>query len=700
MSEAKVDGGGKDPGTVSSWRSGSDPTSMPPGDVGEGSSVGTGISVGEEGAAVPGVRSRRKRTTGCNGGISSVPASARGVRASRGGGRSGGTCNSRESCVACAVGGSSDRGTVNSDPSCMMAPWSSSMPPGEVGEGNSVGTGISEGDEGAGLPPIGVRSRPVRRGRIGGTSSVCASAGVRPSRTALTGGAISSVRASLGVVVSLPTGGRDTGTGNSASSVAATVVGGTSVNAGVSSGASIVPTSTTTSPGDVGEGSSVGTGISVGDGGTLTASTSSALGVRRSRAERRGGAISSVKASLGVRRSRAGLAGGTRSSTSSPTPSSVGEGLSVGTGISLGDEGAAPGVRCVRSRAGLAGGAISSVRASLGVVRSRRGGRAAGTCSSTGGASAATVVGGIDTDTDPGIVISCVVSSSCSSSPSSVGEGLSVGTGISVGEGGAAPGVRGVRPVRGGRANGAISSRSVIGSLGVVVSRRDRSAGGLGGAITSDSTSLGVVASRRGRSGGGGRRVAGSSCVSEPAPGTISMSSSEGTSVGTGISVGDEGSATGGSVRPWRAPLGNGAISSTSADGTVREEASSRRRGGGTCNCGANSVGAAEREVPTVDTALSCVLVGSSSMSESRSPGEVGDGCSVGTGISVGDDGAGSTTPAEPAEGVRLSRRIGCSGGTSSVTASRGAALGRARRGGGGSISIASTGTVATSVGC
>jgi len=125
------------------------------GDVGDGNSVGTGISVGDVGAA----RARAENSGSSMAGIGNSVSTSRGVRASRGGTMGNATISSASSRgVRASRGGSIGTATISSA-SPARAPLggrnicttskSTSMGAGEVGEGSSVGTGISVGDDGS-----------------------------------------------------------------------------------------------------------------------------------------------------------------------------------------------------------------------------------------------------------------------------------------------------------------------------------------------------------------------------------------------------------------------------------------------------------------------------------------------------------------------------------------------------------------------
>lgn len=326
-------------------------TSAPPsshGDVGDGTSVGTGISVGEDGTAEPSISADSRGTAvalegrplgtatpSCSG------AGEVGDGTSVGTGISVGEEGARAeamSAEAMAAEYSAERatGTGARPPGGAAIPSRSGA--GEVGEGTAVGTGISVGDEGAGAEPSISADSMAAEGWPG------AARGGRATGTAMPSGSGAGEvgdGTSVGTGISVGEEGAGADAAISADSMAAENCAG-----GPWGGSAIGPPSTSPSPpGEVGDGTSVGTGISVGEEGTCTPSC----------AGRRGsGAVACLSArSVGTSTPVVGT-----SNPPSAAPGDVGEGTAVGTGISVGEEvaGAEP-ASSAEEGAGIAPGA-------------------------------------------------------------------------------------------------------------------------------------------------------------------------------------------------------------------------------------------------------------------------------------------------------------------------------------------------------
>mmetsp|Transcript_80123 Transcript_80123/g.229980 ORF Transcript_80123/g.229980 Transcript_80123/m.229980 type:complete len:370 (+) Transcript_80123:217-1326(+) len=330
-------------------------------DVGEGTSVGTGMSVGEEGAA----RGTSPEEMGPE------------AEAARSG---GGTMSSASST---ADPGAADTGKAKGTRPLSSAPASPARAAGEVGDGKPAGTGISVGEDGLGPEADAPRGRePEERRGSSSSSGSCASSGATS---------------------------------------------------------------------DVGDGCSVGTGISVGDSAPMNSAEAYAADTNTSSASSLGACLMFTS----------GSAVGTASSSSSPRTGDVGDGNSVGTGISVGEEGGSPELKAAEPNA-----AEACPNAEGGLTNSR-------TCSERERT--------MDVEPSVGDPGTSTAGASPSSGARDVGEGTSVGTGISVGE------------EEAGGPEGAISAEAEGPPSGP-------SAGGIGTTVgTSSGTSVGTSCRLRSR---------------------------------------------------------------------------------------------------------------------------------------------------------------------------------------------------------
>jgi len=358
-------------------------------DVGEGTSVGTGMSVGEEGAA----RGTSPEEMGPE------------AEAARSG---GGTMSSASST---ADPGAADTGKAKGTRPLSSAPASPARAAGEVGDGKPAGTGISVGEDGLGPEADAPRGRePEERRGSSSSSGSCASSGATSDV-----GDGCSVGTGISVGDSAPMNSAeayaaDTNT-SSASSLGACLM--------FTSGSAVGTASSSSSPrtGDVGDGNSVGTGMSVGEDGApggadpMPADTMLADGT-----------------------SPCFGAGGTPTSASSSAvagAADVGEGNSVGTGMSVGDDGAGMDIEergSCEERCWALPPTLPDVGplAAMGATTSSSV-RVVGTVMTSVGSAGVRSVGAAAVGT----------SIASSKGTGEVGAGSSVGTGISVGEDGA-----------------------------------------------------------------------------------------------------------------------------------------------------------------------------------------------------------------------------------------------------------------------
>jgi len=382
--------GGFDGGGVGSRSS----SSSPAGDVGDGTAVGTGISVGDDGAS----RAR----------VEAAPEEDNGILSTGISGISRGDCGDSSLVTGLTFTGSG--AASSSDGTC------------EVGDGIAVGTGISVGEEGCVSESCAPEPEPDR---ATGTGMSLGLASVVDDRAG--------PRVLYGVANDCDTGARRaTGGGTSSSMPTGDVGDGTAVGTGSSVGDGTLALvdvdvtvgfggagkSSPSSTGEVGDGTAVGTGNSVGDvGAVLPGLGGTCLG--------RVGTGSSV-GDAGTTTDFRPTGGGT---SSTERAGEVGDGTAVGTGISVGDDGAGKTVArggAGRGRAGATGTGASSSLSTCDVGD----GTAVGTGISVGDDGAGTRLrrapgaagggggGGGGSSGEPGVV----------------GAGASVGIGISVGE--------------------------------------------------------------------------------------------------------------------------------------------------------------------------------------------------------------------------------------------------------------------------
>lgn len=444
----------------------------------------------------------------------------------------------------------------------------------------SVGTRIPS--LGVAVPGIAEDMGALRRAETGAE---------RASSATGTGGSTGEVAASDDII------GADSGMGGGKSSGGFSSKGPPKVSAGgAASGASASASSSLPSAGDVGDGTSVGTGMS-GSGVFGAESTNAALSIDLSGTSAlpgggKEGTSPKVDGSFGTGTAGASSAGsasveategsstGGSTSPSWPSAGDVGKGCSVGTGISDGDRG-----RCDDDITELA-------KAD-------------------------------DPPAIPGMGMSCS-SAGIPGSAGDVGEGMSVGTGISVGDGKAnalssissadllSASICGISvgDFAGSAARGSEGSRSVTCARAVAAVSRAAKMGS--SAVGSSRVRVGTDGCSLGR----GIKV-GTLIVASTVASTVASPSGD---VGVGNSVGT-------------ATLGEsmGALLSTKLD-DIKAEDIRPEAGGGSSACPLATVGKLCTGCETVLVGWCSVMVFASS-----SAGEVGDGSSVGTGISVGE---------------------------------------------------------------
>mmetsp|Transcript_107135 Transcript_107135/g.302877 ORF Transcript_107135/g.302877 Transcript_107135/m.302877 type:complete len:325 (+) Transcript_107135:115-1089(+) len=317
--------------------------------------------------------------------------------------------------------------------------WRGCGDAGDAGDGTSVGTGNSVGDDGENRATAGPRPRFALGTSTTSTASSAGAKDVGEGTSVGTGmsvgddGAGAAERCLLAGDVG---DGTAVGTGTACSGLLAGDVGdGTAVGTGISVGEDgIVPfaednaagtsTASHATPGDVGDGSSVGTGISVGDdlsnawglmpvggcgaGAAMRVGVVTALSVGVVLGDDRVFSTEDIVGTVVLVVRSVGTTVGTGTSASSRAPGDVGDGIAVGTGMSVGDDGGSSCAAAVCADSRTIGSSTPSSGCRAGDVGSRY-----------------------------GFDGSATVSTPPSSGAGDVGDGTTVGTAMSVGEDGA-----------------------------------------------------------------------------------------------------------------------------------------------------------------------------------------------------------------------------------------------------------------------